>query len=529
MKLTHAPLARSARHPVPGARVLGPSHAATTIVVTLKLRRKACLPEADGRLRLTAQQIDEQYGLDPADLVTVTVTLKAYGLQVVDAQPAARTMRVSGRLPDVERAFGVRLIDYVHPRGMRFRGRSGNIHVPLALRRIIEGVFGLDTRPVVKPRKAVRRRVHPRDADQSWYFPGDLASLYSFPTTGAAGQCVALLEFGGGYFPDDLAAFCAAAQITAAPAVVAKSVDGTPTNAHDGAEGEVMLDVEVVAGAAPGAKIVLYFAAFTEQGWVEALDAVLNDTDSAPSVVSASWGDSEDGASWSLAAIDQVNDALQVAALRGITVCAAAGDDGSDDQVGDGYAHVDFPASSPYVLGVGGTTLFSRGGLLEREVAWKDGDGLRADGGGSTGGGVSVVFELPSWQSTIALTSVNPQALPGRIVPDVAADASPNTGYYTIVDGEPGISGGTSASSPLIASLVACLNAALGSSVGFLNPRLYSLTPAGQPLGAVACRDVTCGDNATAAVGGYAAGAGYDAVSGWGVPVGTTLLEQLRT
>jgi kumamolisin len=210
-----------------------------------------------------------------------------------------------------------------------------------------------------------------------------------------------------------------------------------------------------------------------------------------------------------------------------VTICVAAGDDGSDDQVGDGHAHVDFPSSSPYVLAVGGTTLKRSATGVVTETAWKDGDGLRQDNGGSTGGGVSTYFDRPSWQ-TASIDSVNPGSIEGRIVPDVAADASANTGYWMVVDGQGGASGGTSASAPLWASLIALLNAGLGKPVGYLNPLLYQAGTDGKTLGETACRDITSGNNSTASIGGYSAGPGYDAVTGWGVPIGTALLNGLK-
>jgi kumamolisin len=246
------------------------------------------------------------------------------------------------------------------------------------------------------------------------------------------------------------------------------------------------------------------------------------------SVLSVSWGYAEDAAgAWTTGAIDSINDTLKAAALMGVTICVAAGDDGSDDGVGDGHAHVDFPSSSPYVLGVGGTTLTKSSTGAVTETAWKDGDGLRNDNGGSTGGGVSVHFPRPAWQA-VNIQSVNPGSIEGRVVPDVAADASANTGYWMVVDGQGGVAGGTSAAAPLWASLITRLNASLGTPVGFLNPLLYQAGAGGQSLGSTACRDITSGDNITASIGGYDAETGYDAVTGWGVPIGGPLLDGLK-
>src|SRR5262249_421646 len=148
----------------------------------------------------------------------------------------------------------------------------------------------------------------------------------------------------------------------------------------------------------------------------------MHDTTNDPGVVSISWGFAEDADIWTASAMKQVNQSLLEAAHLGITVCVASGDDGSSDAISDGHAHVDFPGSSPYVLSVGGTTIPSKTGN-HPDIVWKEGDGLRSDNGGSTGGGVSAEFAKPTWQSGIDIPSVNPGSIVGRIVPDVAANA----------------------------------------------------------------------------------------------------------
>jgi hypothetical protein len=159
----------------------------------------------------------------------------------------------------------------------------------------------------------------------------------------------------------------------------------------------------------------------------------------------------------------------QEAAALGVTICVAAGDSGSDDGVGDGQAHVDFPASSPYMLGCGGTSLHASGNTITSETVWNGGDG-----NGATGGGVSDLFPVPSWQQSAHVPpSVNPSHNTGRGVPDVAGDADPQTGVNVLVDGQAAIVGGTSAVALLYAGLIARINRQLGKSVGLLNPALY--------------------------------------------------------
>ncbi|HWK04123.1 MAG TPA: S53 family peptidase [Puia sp.] len=533
--LSHVILKGSSRQVRPGAKVLGVAGPDEWIEVTVKLRRKKPLPELTGRptATLTRAQLEADYGADPADIATVRTVLTGLGLTILKEDPISSSVRVGGTAANIEQVFLVKLFHYSQD-NENYRGRRGDLHVPAALDGIVVGVFGLDNRRMVKKRRSRRKPAslslaQTDAASRSWFFPAELATIYSFPDGNGQGQTVGLLEFGGGYFADDLATFCQNANVPV-PAVTAISVNNTPTNQRDGAEGEVMLDVEVIAGVCPAASIAVYFSTFDENGWISAIDTAVHDTANPLTVLSISWGYAEDAqGAWSTGAIDAISDTLKSAALLGVTICVAAGDDGSDDQVGDGQAHVDFPSSSPYVLAVGGTTLQQLTGGGINETAWKDGDGLRKDNGGSTGGGVSVHFPRPQWQ-TVTVASVNPGSIDGRILPDVAADASANTGYWVVVDGQGGASGGTSASAPLWAALIARMNASLGAGkqAGYLTPLLYQQGAGGNTLGQAGCRDITQGDNSTAAIGGYTAGPGYDAVTGWGVPVGNALLNALK-
>jgi kumamolisin len=527
---THVAVDGSGRRPVPGATAAGPTNPNATLEVTLKLRRRKEIPDLDGRPQtvMSRQQLEAEYGGDKADIDKVISTLTPFGLEVVEQDTATRSVRVSGTVEQMEKAFNVRLFDYDHA-DEPYRGRVGAVHVPQELAGIVEGVFGLDNRRVARRRRhpvghgAMSRRPHKTTA---MYKPAELAKHYNFPAGDGAGQTIGILEFGGGYFPSDLKSFCHLAGIATPPQVTAFSVDGTATNHRDGAEGEVMLDVEVAAGVCPKAHIVLYFAEFTEQGWIAAVDAAVHDTANNPSVLSISWGFAEDADIWTTQAMTQVNEALKAAALIGMTVCVAAGDDGSSDGITDGMAHADFPSSSPYVLAVGGTTIPRKKGN-GGDIVWKEGDGLRAHRGGSTGGAVSAVFPRPSWQSAITIDPVNPGAIEGRVIPDLSANADWNASpYLLVVDGQAQPNGGTSAATPLVASMIALINAGrpAGKPVGYLTPVLYQGgANGGGTIGQIGCVDVTSGNNVTDKVGGFSAGPGYDAASGWGVPDGQKL------
>jgi kumamolisin len=267
-----------------------------------------------------------------------------------------------------------------------------------------------------------------------------------------------------------------------------------------------MLDIEVAGSIAYGANIVVYFAPNTDQGFIDAITDAVHDTTNKPSVISISWGAPED--SWTQQSQTAMNSALQDAAALGVTVAVACGDNGSSDGEGDGKLHTDFPASSPYSLACGGTTLAGSGNTISSE--------------GATGGGVSTAFPLPDYQSSAGIPAQPETGFAGRGTPDVAGDADPSTGYQIRVGGQDEIVGGTSAVAPLWAALTALLNEKLGNPVGFLNPKLY-------PLKETGFHDVTNGNNDDSGLGYYNAGPGWDACTGLGSPDGTALLNALTS
>jgi kumamolisin len=534
MVQTHEVVAGSKRTMLPGAKVLGRANPNTKIEVTLKLRRMKELPPLKGRPS-KAMTHDElaAYGASKKDIEQVTSVLGKLGLKMMHENAAARSIRLTGTIASMEKAFQVKLFNYAHESG-NYRGRVGNVQIPTELKDIVQGVFGLDNRRVARRRRQpVRDTSHAKaltTVPASWYTPAKLATHYNFPSAQGNQQSVGILEFGGGFFEQDLEKFC---KLTGGSLPVVKpiSTDGTPTSAKDGAQGEVMLDVEIVAGCCPKSTIVVYFADWSEQGWITALDASTQDKENDPGVLSCSWGYAEDADIWTQQAMTQVNESMKDAAFLGITVCIAAGDDGSSDAITDGHAHVDFPSSSPYVLSVGGTTILSSTGT-EADIAWKEGDGLRADNGGSTGGGVSAIFDRPTWQASVKIQSVNPGAIMGRVIPDVAANADWTASpYLLVVDGQPQPNGGTSAATPLWASLITLINQqrGAGNRIGYLTPVLYEAQAgaASNTIGSEGCTDVETGNNTTDTIGGYSAGPGYDAVSGWGTPNGQKLMAAL--
>ena len=392
------------------------------------------------------------------------------------------------------------------------RGRTGSLYIPAELSPVIEGVFGLDERPQAQTR--FRRHIAgavPRAEGDTSYTPVEVARLYDYPTNQGSGQSVAIIELGGGFRAADLTNYFTGLGISPAPSVTAVSVDGgqnQPAGDPNSADGEVMLDIEIVGAIAPKARIAVYFAPNTDQGFLDAITTAVHDTVRKPSVISISWGAAEPA--WTEQALNGFDQAFRDAGVLGVTVCCASGDDGSADGVTDGAAHVDFPSSSPNVVACGGTRLEAANGKIKSEVVWSHGPG-----NGATGGGVSEKFPLPSWQTSSGVPpSVNPGHFKGRGVPDLAGNADPATGYEILVDSRSAVFGGTSAVAPLIAALVALLNEKQGKPLGFVNEQLYS-KPA-------ALRDVTSGNN-----GAYEAARGWDACTGLGSPDGQKLAGAL--
>jgi kumamolisin len=426
---------------------------------------------------------------------------------------------LSGTAAQFAAAFNTSIERIEHADGMS-RRCTRPVHVPQALAGIVEGVFGIDDRPIARPHFQVCRSIASmaEPAAAAAFSPVDVAKLYNFPTgLDGSGQCIAIIELGGGYRTSDLEAYFKSLNL-APPKVTAVSIDGAKNHPTlpTGADGEVMLDIEIAAAVAPKAAIAVYFAPNTDKGFLDAITAAIHDTVNKPTVISISWGAPE--IDWSADALVSFNEAFQAAAALGVTICCAAGDAGSGDQSPDngkpdGLAHVDFPASSPYVLGCGGTRLTASNGAIASETVWNDDPRSSA-----SGGGVSDVFALPDYQAKAKVpASANPGGRIGRGVPDVAGNASPATGYRVRVDGFNFVVGGTSAVSPLWAGLVALMNQKLQKPVGWLNPLLY-----GPLLGSGAFHDITSGN-----IGAYAAAEGWDACTGLGSPDGTKLLAAL--
>jgi len=338
------------------------------------------------------------------------------------------------------------------------------------------------------------------------YLPMDLAKIYNFPTGyNGSGQKVAFIELGGGFVQNDLNNFFSSFGITA-PTVQFVSIDGatnSPTTV-DSADIEVMLDLAVTIGVAPGITPIVYMAPNTTQGFANAINKAVVD---GVNIISISWGASED--QWYNSELAIMNSAFQNAVNAGVSVFAASGDNGASD--GSVGLNVDYPASSPYITGCGGTTLTTSGTNYLNEVVWSN------SSNSATGGGVSKKFQIPQYQIGF-LTGTK------RGVPDVAGVADPNTGIIVPVDGSNYIVGGTSAVAPLWAGVTAVLNQRLGRNLGFLNPAIYPLFSGHINDSVKPFHDIVSGNNS-----GYSARVGWDNCTGCGSPNVQRLYELLSS
>jgi len=447
------------------------------------------------------------HGADPADIALIENFAHEYSLTVVERSAARRSVVLTGTAENMQKAFGTSLAHYQVPAGS-YRGRTGSIMLPANLQGVVTAVLGLDNRPAAKPHL---RMAHAKAAPAG-LSPTLVAQLYNFPAGAqGAGETIGIIELGGGYAASDLSTYFSSLGVQA-PTVTSVSVDGgaNQPGVDTNSDGEVMLDIEVAGAVAPGARIVVYFAPNTDQGFHDAITTAVHDTTNQPSVVSISWGGPED--SWTQQASDAMLAACTDAAGVGVTITAAAGDDGATDGVSDNKLHVDLPACLPPVLACGGTRLDTSHGTITNETVWNE----LANNEGATGGGVSRIFPVPSYQAS-AEVPVHPETkFAGRGVPDVSGDADPVTGYQVRVDGKNMVIGGTSAVAPLWAGLIALLNQQLGKPVGFVQPALYR-------IGESVFRDIETGNN-----GCYQASANWDACTGLGSPNGAALLKALQ-
>jgi kumamolisin len=513
MSKTRIEFEASHRSLPPGARrvVEVPPDETIEVSVYLKPRPDAEEPPIDAlpvEERRAALQVRRAL-LHEGDIRLLREFAGETGLTVSAVDPGQRLVKLSGPASKMEAAFETALGIYDDGRH-QFRGRVGALTLPQDVHAVVEAVLGLDNRQAVKSYVLTSPDV------TTAHLPNAVGALYGFPTgvTGAK-QCIALIRIGGGFYAADNANAFAAMGL-ATPEIIAVSVDGAQNNPGVDrlADRETALDIQVAGGIAPDARIAVYFTPNRFQSSVDALSVAVHDDANKPEVISISWGSIE--TLWPTQARDAFNTILRDAVLLRISVFAAAGDhlatEGDDKAV-----HVNFPASSPLAIGCGGTTVDSSGNTINSEVVWNDGGSPPV----GTGGGISTIFQVPPYQKYANLPVNVSTRQVGRGVPDVAGDASPDSGYKIIVNGVLRQLGGTSAVAPLWAGLTALINESAPYPIGCFLPQLY------RNPGLV--RGITEGNNKPPNTNlGYSAGIGWNGCTGLGVPIGSALYQALK-
>ena len=460
-----------------------------------------------------------QFGSTDDFIKVVTDWATTNNLTIVEAQNGTATVKLSGTVSQFNSLFNIELED-VTEGGRTYVTHANDLTIPSEINDVIELIAGLDN-TISFSHSAILDNSAGGPFDPSAISnptPLDLARAYKFPRTSGTDQsqganaCVAIIELGGGWTTQNLTSTFGRIGLSN-PTVVDVSVDG---GVNDGgtdanASGEVMLDIYCTGAVIPSGKLVMYFAPNTFQGFIDCITAITNDTTNNPSVISISWGTIDTG--WSSINRASFETALQASIVRGITTFAAIGDYGTQALSSSATYTVQYPGTSPYVISCGGTIIsVNTDYSIASEVVWNQTTA-------STGGGFSSIYSIPSWQSGKgysykAYPSGTVTSLTTRGVPDISASASGYQLYYSSANTFATFSG-TSAVAPLLSGLMGRINAYSNQRIGFINTTMYANPKA--------FNDITSGNNAAPANVGYSATTSWDACTGLGSPIGTTI------
>ncbi len=558
-----------AHHAPPKNAKLVPSDVQQVVTVTVLMKPVGDADEAlrekhlasinlapSERPRLSHADVEGVHSPEEEHFDAVRRFAEEHGLTVVDESTFRHDMLLQGTVAAMNAAFGVELHEVEHE-GESYRSHTEAPSVPESLSDIVDAVIGLDNVSVSAPKATKGFHVEPVVT------PLDLRQRYRFPAATGSGQRIAILAFGdAGFHESDIEHYfektlgidvpsinvCSVNGATCNPIsmdtlheAIGKLKDGETDFSYLGAEGfrhcratmEVTTDIEVAGAVANGAEIDIYFAPNDVQGWYHAVYAALQGKHGAggpADVISVSWGASEE--LWK-DGIRHLEYALKKAQQMHVPVCCSSGDYGSLNGPPGGpptFAKVNYPASSPHVLACGGTSIRVSGDN-SREVAWKVTTPFGVEG---TGGGISGYLEAPEFQAAanvpshaevegnVWLRDGKAPDFRGRGVPDVAAFA--DVGYRLYMGGHDFIYGGTSASTPLWAGLIACLGESLGRRAGWLNHLIYG------PGFEDAFVSIEEGDNRIGDTDAawFEANAGWNGCCGLGAPDGLALLECLE-
>jgi len=473
------------------------------------------------------------HGASPDELAKVVAFAKSNGLEVKESDASRRSVVVKGTAEQINKAFSVQLQHFSSSLG-EYHSHEGAARVPKEISEYVENVIGLDNRPVPA------RHFDPGDGsadppNTNSLMPGQVANLYNFPQGGGGGQTIGIYEMttqdgDPGFAQADIdATMQAFGGGLKSPTPVFVSVDGQGNNGQS--DGETLLDITVSSAVAQDATIAVYFTGGSStQNIIHALQRMIHpgQGDPVPTVISISYGWSPDETTQYITAdeFNQMSALFQDAAHLGITVLVSSGDSGVEF-TNPAVQEASYPATDPWVIACGGTTIGNINGSNFTEYVWNDSwKGIgQQDQHGATGGGVSGFFPVPSYQNGFSIPVSLATQNPGRGIPDIAGNASPVSGYPQSIGGQVGGEGGTSAVAPLYAGLIAVINANLGQNVGFINPLLYSLS-------STAFRKVVGppgpSNNAFGGLTGYQASGTWNACTGLGSVDGVSLQNGLK-
>jgi kumamolisin len=469
---------------------------------------------------ITLEQYLSTYSAPQASIDAVSAWASKTGHTVLGYDSFLKLLQVEHDAAGIRAVYGVKLSEYEDGKGGLFTGRSGDLSVPAVVAPFISGVHNIDKRPHARTKSRVVRLIqaaggrkggkHPKagpKATRSWN-PVQIAQHFGVHRNNLGkGAGCGFFSLGGGLDTAVLAKANARLGLKASNWTFLFSDGATNTpNADgslDGADGENYLDAQVQQGIAPEADLFCSFSTNTGVGIAHGYSALIQHP-SKPKNLSGSWGMSEDN--WAKQDIDLTEETLAAGVAVGCNICNAAGDDGSNDNVGDGKSHMDYPSSSKF--NTSGAGVFDDGTTV---TVW---GGVPNDG--ATGGGVSVVFPQYTQEQLLLSAAglklmVNADTgLPGRIGGDIAGIADPQTAIE-VMDGQGNVYGigGTSAVSPATAGSWAATAADLGQPLPSFNGLIYKAAAAGKSV----CNIVTSGSN-----GAYSAKPG-DAINCCGLGV----------
>ncbi len=443
------------------------------------------------RAYLKRSDVEQQTTADPHDVDLLRRYCEKFGIDVVETH--WRSVVLRGPLQKSVKAFGATAAIYETPDKRRFRHRCQALHAPSEIAAILRGPFGIHQ----WPRSHAIAKPH---AESTPLSKSEIEARYRFPDSDGDGQTVGILQLRGTFKADDFTKCMQVQGIKAALPTVKRVDNAELTHGIETAKDvESAIDTQIVAGLAPGADIVVYAAPDDERGVLDAIRTALFDDEKRPSILSISFGFPE--RLWTPLALTILDELFTVAALIGVSVFCASGDNGAELD-SSGRPQVLAPASSAFAQACGGTKVASDASAPE--IAWEN-----------TGGGFSGRFDAPRWQKVATSTAAAYGIKPGRGVPDFAAQVVP--GYAVCLEGAMFAGGGTSAVAPVWSALAARLNERLGSPIGFFAPLLYDAA-AGSLF-----RAITSGSN-----GFFRGAAGWNPCTGLGAPRGDAIERALR-